>query len=475
MESTFFKQEKKVLRQLERGFDVYLEDVREAVRQPSISKTGHGVEKMAEWVLFYLRRLGAIARLVPGERFPIVEGELSAPGARKMLLFYGLYDVQPADEPGWISPPFEAALYPTSDGGSKIVGRGTFNSKGPMVGFFTVLRAFEEASVPLPVNFRFIIEGEEEIGSPSMESYVRHNLDTLRKCDAAFIPYFATNSCGKTQLRLGFKGIIFLEFSVQGGSWGGPTNHDVHPMHTAWIHNPTWELLSALTSLQAQSGRLTIDGLDRYITGPSQEDRQLIENLVSTFDQETWLKELGVNCFKYPADPVNLLTHLLFDPTLNIQAFWVGRTKPGEEPPTVMSMGAVAHADLRLVPNMDVKTTLECLRAHLDRRGFRHVYVRVKSAYPWSKCSIREPVVKSMITACKKHALSVEVHPFHAGAAPLYLFTDIVGIPFAFGGLGHGMLAHGPNEYITLEGLRLFQRSITSFLFEFAKEMKKAP
>ncbi len=460
--------EKKVIQQLEKGFDGYLEDVRAAIRQPSVSRTGEGVEKMAVWVMAYLRDLGAKAKLVPGARFPIIEGELSTYGAKKTLLFYELYDVQPAEEEGWISPPFEAAIHPAEDGVEKIVGRGAFNSKGPMVGFLTVLRAFRNAGIPLPVNFRFVIEGEEEIGSPSLEPYIRQNLEQLRKCDAAFIPYMATNSRGKTQIRLGFKGLLLLEFSIEGGTWGGPAEHDIHPQHTAWIHNPTWELLNALTSLQSQDGRLCINGLDQFVTGPSREDRELIEELALSFDPDAWLEELGARRFKYQPDPVRLLTHLMFDPTLNIQALWIGQTKPGEEPPIVMPMRAVAHADLRLVPEMDVDTTVNCLHAHLDHRGLGHVKVRLKSAYPWSKTSLRESVVQSLVAACRRHAKEVEIFPLHAGAAPLYLFTNIVGIPFAFGGLGHGMLAHVANEYISVEGLQLFQRSMASFLFEFA-------
>jgi acetylornithine deacetylase/succinyl-diaminopimelate desuccinylase-like protein len=461
--------EKEVLEQLERGFPAYLEDVRAAIRQPSVSRTGEGVEEMAVWLVSYLKNLGAEARLVPGVRFPIVEGELLLAGSSRTLLFYELYDVQPAEETGWISPPFGAEIHPAQGGGSKIVGRGAFNSKGPLVGFLTVLRAFRDVGIPIPVNFRFLIEGEEEIGSPSLEPYIRRNLERLRQCDAAFIPYMATNSHGKTQIRLGFKGLLLLEFSVEGGAWGGPAEHDLHAMHTAWIHSPTWELLCALTSLQSREGCLRIDGLDPFISGPSAEDRELIQELALSFESESWLAELGAHRFKYPSDPVSLLTHLMFDPTLNIQSLWIGQSKPGEEPPTVMSRRALAHADLRLVPGMDVDTTVNCLRAHLDRRGFQHVKMRVKAAYPWSKTSTREPVVRSLIAACRRHAKEVEIFPLHAGAAPLYLFTDIVGIPFAFGGLGHGMLSHVANEHISVEGFRLFQRSMASFLFEFAR------
>ncbi len=461
--------EKRVLDQLEKGFPSYLEDVCAAIRQPSVSRTGEGIEAMVAWLLSYLTGQGAEVRPVPGTRHPIIEGDLLSSAASKTLLLYELYDVQPAEEAGWVSPPFEAAIHPVPGGGNRIVGRGAFNSKGPLVGFLTVLRAFRDAGVPLPLNVRFLIEGEEEIGSPSLAPYIRGRLDQLKKCHAAFIPYMATNSHGKTQIRLGFKGLAFLEFSVEGGSWGGPVDHDLHAMHAAWVQSPAWELLKAMASLQSRDGRLEIDGLDRLVTGPSREDRELIEALADSFDLDAWQAELGIRRFTYEEEPLQLLTHLMFDPSINLQSLWIGDGKTGDELSTVMPRRAFAHADLRLVPDMDVDTALGCLRAHLDRRGFEHVGVRVKSGYPWSKTSAREPVVQSLVTACRKHGREVELFPLHAGAAPLYLFTKIVGIPFAFGGLGHGGLSHVANEYISVEGLQLFQRSMVSFLFAFAE------
>lgn len=466
--------EKRIYQQIERGFPEYLEDVRNAIRQPSVSRTGEGVLKMADWLCSYMSELGAVVRQVPGEKYPIVEGELFTEGAQKTILVYDLYDVQPAEEAGWLSPPFDAAIHRAEDGSEKIVGRGAFNSKGPLVGFLTVLRAFADADVPVPVNVRFVIEGEEEIGSPSLEKYIRSRRQTLKQCDAALIPYMGTNLEGKTPIRLGFKGLVLLEFSVEGGWWGGPADHDIHPMHTAWIAAPSGELIRALASFFSNNQQLCIDGLEKFLHGASKEDVELIETLARSFNPEAWLTELGARQFKYVDDPVNLLTHLMFDPTLNIQTLWVGQTKPDQEPPIVMSKSVVAHADLRLVPDMDVKSTLSCMRNHLDRRGFHHVKIKVKSAYPWSKCSVREPVVQSLVTACRRHSENIEVFPLHAGAAPGYLFTDIIGIPMAFGGLGHGMLAHVANEYIMVEGLKLFQRSMVSFLFEFAKIEKDA-
>jgi acetylornithine deacetylase/succinyl-diaminopimelate desuccinylase-like protein len=89
----------------------------------------------------------------------------------------------------------------------------------------------------------------------------------------------------------------------------------------------------------------------------------------------------------------------------------------------------------------------------------------VRNAYPASKCSLREPIVQALVRSCQKHSERVTVFPLHAGAAPLYLFSEVIGIPFAFGGLGHGGRPHAPDEYLSVESMRDYFRGMTSFLF----------
>jgi acetylornithine deacetylase/succinyl-diaminopimelate desuccinylase-like protein len=462
--------ETRVLAQLDDRLDVYLGDALEAIRRPSVSMTGEGLDEMAAWLVDYLEASGARARLHPGRVAPIVEGELApAPGAPQ-LLFYELYDTQPAPPEGWRVPPFRPEVVDDGDG-PRIVGRGAFNSKGPLMAFLTALRAFRDAGVGVPVALQFLIEGEEEIGSPSLAPYVAAHHEQLSACDAAFLPYPSTNGRGETVIRLGFKGLVLLELVVEGGAWGGPAAHDVHAMHTAWLDNPTWELVRALASLQGEGGELLVDGLAERAAAPTEEESRLIAEAAATLDTGSWLDELGAVRFRVD-DPEELFRRFCFDPTLNIDALDAGRVRAGEEPATLMARRAVAHLDLRLVPGLDVASSLELLRAHLDRRGFRHVHLRVKNAYPSARTTASEPVIRSLMAGCRAHAERVVAIPLHAGAAPMHLFTDVLGLPFAFGGVGHGGRSHAPNEYLMLEGFRTLQRSIVSFLFDFARRSR---
>src|SRR3954453_9607791 len=456
--------ESRVLAAIGRDFDRAIDDIRDAIRIPGVSKSGERLDEMAAWVADYLRRLGADVTVHPGEVASIVEGELRSPGAAYTLLFYTLYDVQPAEAEEWSSPPFAAEIVVDEQGRQRLVGRGAFNSKGPLVGFMAVVRAFQEAGVPLPVNVHFLIEGEEEIGSPSLEPHLRANLERFRRCDGVFLPYLGTNTKGETPIRLGFKGLGFLEFSVSGGSWGGPAKHDVHAMHSGWLASPGWELMTALSTLQTRDGRLTIDGLAAP-PGPDNDDRELLAQAPRDLETNTFLRELGAHRFKHDESFEGQLTHFLFDPTLNLDGIWVGATPPGTEPATHLAQRASAILDLRFVPGMQVEETLGLIPNPLDRNAFGHVHMRVRNAYPASKCSLKEPIVQALVRSCRQHSDHVTVFPLHAGAAAPYPFSDVVGIPFAFGGLGHGGRPHAPDEYLTVDTMHDYFRCVTSFLF----------
>jgi acetylornithine deacetylase/succinyl-diaminopimelate desuccinylase-like protein len=468
--------EKRLLRFIDDHVESYIDDIMCAVRQPSVSQSGEGVAEMAEWIASYLRDLGADVRLVPGRHAPIVEGELGADSTLPKLLLYELYDVQPAaGQPGWSVPPFAASTITDETGRRRLVGRGTFNSKGPLVASLAVLKACRDSGIAPPVNLRFLIEGEEEIGSPSLPGYIEANRAQLAACDAAFIPYFSTTERGETVLRLGFKGLVLLEFRVAGGTWGGPARGDIHALHGALVTNPAWYLIRALASLVDQYERLVVDGLDRLMPPPDPLDLELISVAAQQHDFAAYRTEIGVDRLKRDAPAADLLKDLMLSATLNIDAIAAGEIDEGTDPATIIPRTARAFADLRLLDGMEPPAVVDLIRAHLDRRGFNNVQIRVRAAYPASRSRHDEPVVKAMIEACRAHAADVRVYPIHAGAAPMYLFSKVLGLPYAFGGVGHGGRSHAPNEYIMVDDIAPFMKSIASFLFRFAEHARGHP
>jgi acetylornithine deacetylase/succinyl-diaminopimelate desuccinylase-like protein len=461
--------EQTILQAVERMADEAIEDIRNAMRQPSVSHTGEGIREMANWTEEYLKSVGAGARQVEGVRSPIVEGELIVDASLPTLLIYDLYDVQPAKgQAGWTVDPFAAEIVTDPQGRRRLVGRGAFNSKGPLFGTLAVLKAFQRERIAPPVNFRFLIEGEEEIGSPSLPNYIATNRDRLAGCDAAFIPYFGTSGRGETILRLGFKGLSLLEFSVTGGDWGGPGRADVHALHGALVASPTWQLIRALATLVDVEERLVVDGLAAMTPAPSADDRALIDEAAGVYDPSAYRADLGVERFKGDGTAGDALERLMFSCTLNIDAFAAGTLQEGADPATLIPRIARAVADLRTLPGMKPDAVIALIRSHLDRRGFGNVEIKKRSApYPASRAVPGEPVVKALVDACRAHASKVTVFPIHAGAAPMYLFSDVLGLPYAFGGVGHGAGSHGPNEYILLNDVTPFMKSVASFFFRY--------
>ena len=133
-----------------------------------------------------------------------------------------------------------------------------------------------------------------------------------------------------------------------------------------------------------------------------------------------------------------LLADLMFSVTLNLDALEAGRIEAGGQAATLVPRSARVLADLRVVPGVSAERVVALIRAHLDRRGFDHVAVTLRSAYPASRSAPDAPVVQAMIGACRVKAPELQVFPIHAGAAPMHRFSEVIGIPYAFGDVGHG-------------------------------------
>jgi acetylornithine deacetylase/succinyl-diaminopimelate desuccinylase-like protein len=400
---------------------------------------------------------------------PVVVGEIDA-GKPRTLLFYGMYDVQPVLGETWITPPFEAQVVDLPGVGPSIVNRGVTNQKGPLGSFLNVLAAIKAANGELPVNIKFLIEGEEELGSRNLPGVVEARREQLR-ADAAFFAFFSQNPAGKIISYLGVKGILFFELVSRGGDWGGPTTRAVHGSNAVWFHNPAWRLVHALASMVTPDQKhILIDGFYDDLVPPSAEDEALLARLSDTIDPHDELARHEVGRFKYDLSGVDLLRKYLYQPTLNIDGIISGHTAEGTK--TIIPHEARAKVDIRMPPQLDPQTMIRLVRAHLDRHGFDDVELEVDDAYKWSKSSIEDPPVRALMRTYRELGYEPEVWPHLAGSAPFYLFTDVLGIPVALGGLGHGGRQHSPNEYATVAGIKDHELSVARFLYRLAEELE---
>jgi len=461
----------KVHGHIEGHFDEHLERVKAFVRQPSISADGEGMAEMAELVAAQIREAGGEAEIVPTPGYPVVYGEIDA-GAPKTLLVYGMYDVQPVVGETWdVSDPFGGEVLDLPGLGPSLVNRGVFNSKGPLIGVFNALQSFRATGEPYPVNLKFMVEGEEEMGSRNLPGFVEAYKERLQ-ADFAFFGFYAQDFTGKVIMYLGVKGILFLELIARGGAWGGPTTRGIHGSNAVWFHSPTWALVHALASMFTPDQKhILVDGFYDDIVSPSAEDVQLLTRLADTFSAETQLEENDVHRYKYDLSGADLMRKYLYQPTLNIDGIISGHTAEGTK--TLLPHEARAKIDVRMVPNMRPERTLQRLQDHLERHGYADkIEFVVEDAYPPAKTGLKGNLAaEALVKTYQDLGYEPEIWPHLAGSAPFYLFTEVLGIPTAMGGLGHGARAHSPNEYATLDGMLQYEKSVASFLVNLGGDL----
>ncbi|CAN5916316.1 dipeptidase [soil metagenome] len=334
------------------------EQLKSLLRIPSVSsQPDHDADtrRAAEFVRDDLRAMGVPADLIDFPKgHPIVYGErLDAPG-KPTLLIYGHYDVQPAEPLGpWLSPPFE----PTVRDGN-LYARGATDDKGQM---FTHLKAAEgwlKTVGQLPVNVKFLIEGEEEVGGANLESYVAEHKGKLA-CDYAVISDTSQFARGLPAITYGLKGLAYFEILVKGA------NRDLHSgTYGGGVANPCNALAKILASLQGPDGRIQIDGF--YDPVRPLEDWERAEFAKLPFDEKTFQAELEVPSLEGESG-YTTLERRWARPTCDVNGLYGGYAGPG--PKTVLPCSAGAKVSFRLVPDQDPKTVARQLKEHLARVG----------------------------------------------------------------------------------------------------------
>jgi acetylornithine deacetylase/succinyl-diaminopimelate desuccinylase-like protein len=459
---------KKIHNHVGRHFKQHLRQIQEYVRQPSISADGTGMKETAEMTRGFIEELGGKSEIVKTDGWPVVYGELNV-DREKTLLVYSMYDVQPVEEEKgkWIAPPFDGKIVNLKPFGKCLVNRGAINTKAPLRAFFNACQSILTVKGKLPVNLIFAIEGEEELGSAHFPQFVKKYEKKLKKAYAVFFPFPQQNLKGKVILPLGVKGIIYLDMTCKGGRWGGPTKRGIHSSYHACIDSPVWRLLWALATLKSPEGKIAIEDFYENVAPPSKEEENLLKKLEKTFDEEALLKENDVVRFIDDLHGVELLKRFLYSPTINIDGMLSGYT--GEGTKTVLPHLAKAKIDIRLVPQMKPDEILKKLKTHLRRKGYGDIRVKIHDCYSWAQTSVKEECVQALIRTYRRHGHEPEIWPRLAGSAPFYIFNQPpLNLPFAIGGLGHGGNMHSPNEYFVVEGIRDNEKSVATFLYEYA-------
>src|ERR671914_894860 len=312
-----------------------LGELNEFLRMPSISAREDDkgdFRNCAQWLAGKLEEAGAQASIMETEGHPVVYAEVGSGGAT--LLSYGHYDVQPPEPLElWESDPFE----PTVRSGS-LYARGVADDKGDVLARIQALRLYIEEHGPLPFKLKFLIEGEEEVGSPNLAPFVRANAELL-SADACLWEAAWKDEAGRPVIFCGTKGMAYVELRTRGPS------HDLHSMYGGIAPNPAWRLVQALRTIKDEKGDITLDGLDDLAEDPSDKDLEAISRI--PFDAEALKNSWGVDALDRDLSGEEALKELLLRPTANIAGIMSGYTGPGSK--TIVPSEAFVKMDFRLV------------------------------------------------------------------------------------------------------------------------------
>lgn len=414
-----------------------IEMLRTLVGQPSVAATGEGIAGCAALVRRTFERQGArVAVHQEGDAAPVVIAEFPGHGDRT-LLFYDHYDVQPADPlHEWTSPPFE----PTVREG-RLFGRGVADNKGDLTTRLIAVKALQSVHGRLPCTVKFLVEGEEEIGSVHFGRYVETHREVLR-ADACIWEFGQRDIRERLVVTLGVKGICYLDLDLVA------TGRDLHSSLGAIVDGAATKMAWALSSLKdPATGRVLVEGFYDKVRGPT--PRELAATRILPFDEEELKESLGVTQFIGGLTGLEAQLQLLYQPTCTVCGFESGYTGPGSK--TVLPRRARAKVDFRLVLDQDPQEIAHLVARHFERQGFevKTTLLGGERAY---RTNLDDPFVALVSDAARDATgRQIVVHPTSPGTGPMYDVGHTLGVPIVGIGAGYwGSRAHAPDESIRL-------------------------
>jgi acetylornithine deacetylase/succinyl-diaminopimelate desuccinylase-like protein len=442
-----------VVAEIARHHDATVLMLREWIALPSIAAENRNYPQGAEYMARLARQAGfGRVDIIQTAGKPGVFATLDV-GAATTLALYFMYDVKQFDASEWSAPPLEGRIVERPGVGKVMIGRGATNTKGPQVACLAALQAFKAAGRKLPVNLVLVCEGEEEIGSPNFQEIVFKPVveEALRKSVGIVIPLGNQELDGSVAINLGSKGVIELEIVASGEKWGRGPTQDVHSSYEAQIDSPAWRLVQALNTLVKADGHTpAVAGFFDRVRPLSPQLREILEASIPRRSEAAAKEALGVSRWYGDESWHDSLVRLVSQPTINIEGLVGGYTGPGGK--TILPHRATAKIDVRLVPDMTAKGTLELIKKHLETHGFGDVEVNMTGGYDPTETPPDSRLVTGMIAAYHQAGIDPLLWPRLAGSWPGVTFTGPpLHLPAGQFGLGHGAGAHAPDEYWLIE------------------------
>jgi acetylornithine deacetylase/succinyl-diaminopimelate desuccinylase-like protein len=421
----------------------FIQELLSLLRIPSVSADKAFKEHVHEAASFIAEKLVAAGadnvEICPTAGYPIVYGEKLVDKNLPTVLVYGHYDVQPADPLElWTSPPFEPVV---KEG--KIYARGASDDKGQM---YMHLKAFEMmmANGGVPCNVKFMIEGEEEVGSDNLETFVRANTERLA-CDVVLVSDTALISLENPSITTGLRGLSYVEVEVTG------PNRDLHSgIYGGAVANPINVLADMIASLHDEKGYITIPGFYDDVDEVSREERALMAK--APFSLDNYKAHLDIADVQ-GEEGYSTLERTSIRPTLDVNGIWGGYI--GEGAKTVLPSKAFAKISMRLVPNQDSTKITKLFQQHFESIAPASVKVKVKphhggeAAVTPTDSIAYKAAEQAMETTFGKRPIPLR----SGGSIPIVtMFEQVLGIKTVLMGFGLDSDAiHSPNEHFAIE------------------------
>ena len=420
---------------IEKNSKRFIDELKELCSFPSISNHGRdAIQPARDWLATRLAKFTDRVETLEAGGMPALYAEVPGAGRRKLLL-YQHYDVQPVDPIDlWQSPPFEPA---ERDG--RIVARGVADDKADVMARIHAVETLKELG-DVPVTLRFLIEGEEEIGSKSFEKIAHAHADKLRADGCLWESGSSFDDAGRPTIQFGCRGLLYVTLRVK------LLDFDQHSGFASIYPSAAIYLVSALASLRDLDMNIKIDGFYDQVVKPTEADRRMMATIDAEVEKRR--KLVGFDRLVRDPKPDQVIEQMLFLPTCNVAGITTGYQGPGSK--TVLPAEATAKLDFRLIPDQDPDDIRQKLRKHLDRHGFEKIELLEGEGEKPARSDPGSAVARAVIETVREMHGEPVLWPFMPATGPMHPVVADLGIPTVLPvGVGRpDNRIHAPNENI---------------------------